>query len=324
MSRRAVGMEDSSRSLGIALVGAGLGGVVIFVSVLCAIQYRRRRRRRRLAGEEALNGDVAPRHLTRLERLALPDAGADADSIRQLRQRRWAARHGNNGLTLDELDLVAPVRTYEPGKKGTAYADEASSEDGGNVDGGAGAGGAAVTPWGDASDDTCAVCLDDMMDGVKTRKLRCGHEFHTDCIRAWVTKANRCPVCSVEPLEAAAIAKRRNARSSARRGIDAAISQQRRRRTRGPNGLYTLDTGGMAASTPLSAPTADGHGATATANATGDEAVGSTPATDDPPVRGGGPSGPVPAPAARLARDREPPAAIGRQTSHQRAEGVEN
>lgn len=182
-----------------------------------------------------------PRHLTRLERLALPESGTDPDSIRQLRQRRWTARHGNNGLTMDELDLVAPVRSYEKGLKGTSVREEASSEE------------EVVSPetarngiatWGDASDDTCAVCLDDMADGDKTRKLRCGHDFHADCIQAWVTKANRCPVCSIEPLEAASIAKRRNARSSTRRGIDAAISQQRRRRTRGANGLYELDSEG--------------------------------------------------------------------------------
>eukprot|EP00173_Palmaria_palmata_P000316 Plantae.Rhodophyta-Palmaria_palmata.ctg11424.p1 GENE.Plantae.Rhodophyta-Palmaria_palmata.ctg11424~~Plantae.Rhodophyta-Palmaria_palmata.ctg11424.p1 ORF type:complete len:153 (-),score=23.85 Plantae.Rhodophyta-Palmaria_palmata.ctg11424:51-443(-) len=83
-----------------------------------------------------------------------------------------------------------------------------------------------------------------MGEGDKTRRLRCGHEFHADCIQAWVTKANRCPVCSVEPLDAAYIARRRNARSSTRRGIDAAISRERRRRTRGPGGGYELDGDG--------------------------------------------------------------------------------
>lgn len=48
----------------------------------------------------------------------------------------------------------------------------------------------------------------------------------------------------MEPLESAAVARRRNARSSARRGIDSGISRERRRRTRSPGGFYHLDVDG--------------------------------------------------------------------------------
>lgn len=211
--------SERTRPLIVALIAGTLVGVT-FILVVAFILIQRHRRRRRAEDPDS----PPPRHLTRLERLALPEAaGVNAESIRALRQRRWAARHSNAGLTVDEIDLVAPVKQYVVGEKG---------------------GGGEGERWGDEEDDTCAVCLDDMGEGDKTRRLRCGHEFHADCIQAWVTKANRCPVCSVEPLDAACIAKRRNARSSTRRGIDAAISRERRRRTRGAGGGYELDGDG--------------------------------------------------------------------------------
>jgi Ring finger domain len=177
---------------------------------------------------------------------------AEALSIRQTRARMWSSRNGHNGITIDELDLVAPVRAYSPGRKGANEYEDDIKGDGlsdAEVDAG-GEKGAAVCDssdsnvpevYGDATDDTCVVCLDDMCAGDKTRELRCGHEFHGPCIETWLTKQNRCPVCNVEPLEASALAKHRNARSTARRGIDAALStQQRRRRTRGQNGVWHL------------------------------------------------------------------------------------
>lgn len=257
-SQRPPGLgPDGSEQRGtilLPLVLASLGGACAFLVLFIFMQHRRKRRLRRAAMDGGANAPDGrpPSHLTVLERAALAETATDLESIRQLRQRRWAARNSNNGLTLDELDLVAPVRAYEKvGHRTRPRVDESASDDepgGAAVAGAEGAKSAtndvdcSVQSWDGASDDTCAVCLDDMAEGDKTRKLRCSHEFHADCIQAWVTKANRCPVCSVEPLEAAAIAKRRNARSSTRRGIDAAISQQRRRRTRGANGTYELDS----------------------------------------------------------------------------------
>jgi Ring finger domain len=173
---------------------------------------------------------------------------AEAVSIRLTRARMWSARNGHNGITLDELDLVAPVSAYKPRR--TVGSSSSSAGGDADVDADADADvepkpavGGAVT-YGDVTDHTCAVCLDDMEAGDKTRGLRCGHEFHGGCIETWLTKQNRCPVCNVEPLEPSALAKRRNARSTARRGIDAALSsqqqQQRRWRTRGQNGVWQL------------------------------------------------------------------------------------
>jgi hypothetical protein len=43
--------------------------------------------------------------------------------------------------------------------------------------------------------DVCSICLDDVHDIETTCKLSCGHHFHTDCVRTWLTKSKRCPLC---------------------------------------------------------------------------------------------------------------------------------
>ena len=44
---------------------------------------------------------------------------------------------------------------------------------------------------------TCAICLEDVLsiNSKASKRLNCGHSFHTNCIIKWYETSNECPTC---------------------------------------------------------------------------------------------------------------------------------
>lgn len=53
-----------------------------------------------------------------------------------------------------------------------------------------------------ASDNICIICREDMVNTSK--KLPCGHIFHTACLRSWFQRQQTCPTCRLNILRAPA------------------------------------------------------------------------------------------------------------------------
>ena len=91
-------------------------------------------------------------------------------------QRRWAK---GAGLTLEELDSVAPIRPFERRSNAERFAP--SDAPTGTADAAAGSEAASesidTASAVDEMETTCAICLEEMTVGCKTRRLPCGHEF---------------------------------------------------------------------------------------------------------------------------------------------------
>ncbi|XP_050219034.1 probable E3 ubiquitin-protein ligase ZFP1 [Mercurialis annua] len=52
----------------------------------------------------------------------------------------------------------------------------------------------------DQEPDSCIICQDDYMSEEKIGSLRCGHEYHADCLKKWLRVKNFCPICKCEAL----------------------------------------------------------------------------------------------------------------------------
>ncbi|XP_072952874.1 probable E3 ubiquitin-protein ligase HIP1 isoform X1 [Typha angustifolia] len=44
-------------------------------------------------------------------------------------------------------------------------------------------------------DEPCCICREEYVDGEELGTLDCGHDFHTACIKQWLTHKNLCPIC---------------------------------------------------------------------------------------------------------------------------------
>ena len=49
---------------------------------------------------------------------------------------------------------------------------------------------------GRTKQDTCTICMDRFKLGSKYKRLKCDHEYHSDCVSEWLQQSKQCPVCS--------------------------------------------------------------------------------------------------------------------------------
>jgi len=51
---------------------------------------------------------------------------------------------------------------------------------------------------GDLIYESCSICFDSFIDIDIIRKTKCNHSFCESCIKEWLNKSNRCPLCNNE------------------------------------------------------------------------------------------------------------------------------
>lgn len=59
-----------------------------------------------------------------------------------------------------------------------------------------------------SSDNICIICREDMVNTSK--KLPCGHIFHTACLRSWFQRQQTCPTCRLNILRAPTVPTAQN------------------------------------------------------------------------------------------------------------------
>ncbi|KAL2510677.1 Uncharacterized protein Adt_16277 [Abeliophyllum distichum] len=52
----------------------------------------------------------------------------------------------------------------------------------------------------DKEPEICVVCQGEYEENEKVGMLRCGHEYHMDCITKWLLQKNVCPICKAVAL----------------------------------------------------------------------------------------------------------------------------
>ena len=45
------------------------------------------------------------------------------------------------------------------------------------------------------TEEECSICLGDFKARDKLFELRCGHLYHQKCLKDWLKKSTRCPLC---------------------------------------------------------------------------------------------------------------------------------
>lgn len=49
---------------------------------------------------------------------------------------------------------------------------------------------------GKTKSQECHICIEKFVRGKKFKLLKCGHEYHAECIDEWLLIEKRCPVCN--------------------------------------------------------------------------------------------------------------------------------
>ncbi|XP_023729894.1 E3 ubiquitin-protein ligase MBR2 [Lactuca sativa] len=48
--------------------------------------------------------------------------------------------------------------------------------------------------------EPCCICREEYINGDNIGSLECGHDFHTSCIKQWLSQKNLCPICKMTGL----------------------------------------------------------------------------------------------------------------------------